>query len=192
MTRIRQRSDSHCGPAVVVMLASYLGIPLKQHSIVLAAHAEKKYIKNGMTVSELCRGVLNLRNDISFWTKKDSSIAELDLIINRYKFPVGVEWQGEFGEYADEDNGHYSVATYLDIPSDTIMLSDPFYYFAFTDRTFRIGEFDRRWWDVNDITDYEGSVLNRETDTRTLFVMTPGIFMFPEAMGLRKTETPGF
>ena len=34
----------------------------------------------------------------------DDSISDLDLAVNKYKFPVGVEWQGVFYENEDEDN----------------------------------------------------------------------------------------
>jgi hypothetical protein len=176
LIRVRQRSDFHCGPAVVVMLASYLGIEIKQHDIVVAAQAVKSYRIRGMTVEELATGLITLHEELVFWYKNEASIADLNKLVNIHKYPVGIEWQGVFGQYADEDNGHYSVVTAINRNENNILLSDPFYFFAGRDRTFPIDEFDSRWWDIN-----EGV-----KDTRTLFMVTSDNYTFPPDLNLKR------
>lgn len=183
--RIRQRTDYHCGPAVAVMMASHVGISLRQHDIVLAAGAEGTYRKRGMTVPEIATGVTSLAPEAVFAYKTESSIQDLDTLVNTLGFPVGVEWQGAFGQYADEDNGHYSMVTEVDRVENRIVLSDPFYYFAGTDRTFPMDEFMSRWWDVNEIPDVSGNAVVAVHDIRMLFVIARTGYRFPETLGLR-------
>jgi hypothetical protein len=183
--RIRQITDNHCGPAVVVMLASYIGIFVKQNDIVKAANVRESLDKRGMTVPEIGRGITSLRPECVFWSKSEATINDIDLLINKYNYPVGVEWQGAFGEYADEDNGHYSVVTSINIETNTIILSDPFYYFAGTDRSFPIDEFVTRWWDVNEISSTSGEIVFQK-DIKTLFLVTTNIYEFPPELNLIK------
>jgi hypothetical protein len=113
-------------------------------------------------------------------------IDDLDTIINTLRIPIGIEWQGSFGQYADDDNGHYSVVTAIDRKENSITLSDPFYYFAGTDRVFPIDEFLSRWWDVNEITQTDKSVVNVIKDTQPLFLITKNDYRFPEEMQLNR------
>jgi ABC-type bacteriocin/lantibiotic exporter with double-glycine peptidase domain len=64
--RVRQQTDYHCGPAVVVMLASFLDIHIKQHDIVIAANVQKSFRKRGMTIDELGKGVTVLSPNLAF------------------------------------------------------------------------------------------------------------------------------
>jgi hypothetical protein len=184
--RVRQRSDSHCGPAVIVMLASYAGASVKQHDVVLAAQAKETYRTRGMTVFELAKGLTVLHPELSFWYKPESTIDDLDILINKFGYPVGVEWQGAFGQYADEDNGHYSMITAVNKQTNTIVLSDPFYYFAGVDRTFPIDEFIERWWDINEVNDKESQTPKIEKDTHMIFLVTPSDYEFPSELGIKR------
>ena len=39
-----------------------------------------------------------------FWQKRNTKISDVDLVVNKYRFPVGVEWQGVFYEDEEGDN----------------------------------------------------------------------------------------
>jgi hypothetical protein len=188
--RVRQQTDEHCGPAVIVMLSSFINIPIKQHDIILAAEVQKSYRKRGMSIEELGKGITKLRSDIIFWYKKDATINDLDTLINIQHFPVGIEWQGAFGQYADDDDGHFSVVTAIDKRENIITLSDPFYYFAGTDRVFPIDEFISRWWDVNEVTDKEMSTTTVTKDVQSLFLITKNDYHFPEELQLKRYQNP--
>jgi hypothetical protein len=186
LKRVRQKSDYHCGPAVVTMLASYIHVPIKQHDIVLSAHVLDSYKQRGMTIEELATGFSRLHPEKAFWYKEKATIDDLDLLIHTYLYPVGVEWQGAFGQYADEDNGHYSVITDIDKTTNTITLSDPFYYFAGTDRVFPIDEFVSRWWDINEIENKQNGTTIVQNDMQMLFCITDAETIFEPRLGLKR------
>lgn len=116
--------------------------------------------------------------------KENASLSDLQHIVKEYGFPIGVEWQGVFYEDSDEDDGHYSVVTYVDTVNNIIMLSDPYRRFAGSDRTFHIMEFDHRWWDENEITDQETGRKYTVREEHMMFVVTPKEAIFPEQMGM--------
>ncbi len=186
MKRVMQKTNSHCGPAVLEMLYSYLGFYVDQDEFVNAVEIGGKIAEYGMTVSEMLRACARVSPQLTFWYKQNSEISELSKIVNEYGFPVGVEWQGVFYEDSDEDNGHYCVITHIDTVDNNIMLADPYKRFAGRDRGFHILEFKDRWWDENEIVDpvTGGSKLVREE--RMMFIVTPKDSIFPESLGMQK------
>lgn len=191
LRRISQKTDSHCGPAVVTMLASYIGVRVIQHDIVKAAGAVKTYRERGMTVAELATGLLRLKPDLLFYYKTRATLDDLDMLVNVCLLPVGVEWQGEFGEYADEDNGHYSVVTAVSRTTGTIDISDPFSVYAGRDRTFPIPEFLARWWDVNETFNTKTGTMRPRKDLQMMFAVTSPETTLPKTIGLRQFRPPG-
>ena len=168
------------------MLASYVDTKIKQHDIIIAANVQKSYRERGMTIGELGKGLRFLCPDLTFWYKNEASVADLDTLINTHQIPVGIEWQGAFGQYADEDSGHYSVVTAIDLKENTIALSDPFYYFAGTDRVFPIDEFISRWWDENEVIEPDVPAGTIEKDIQPLFLITKIDHQFSEDLHLLK------
>ena len=185
MKRVCQKTNSHCGPAVLEMLFSFVGAYFDQDEFVHTIGKDEDSLKvYGMTVAEMSKASKMLAPEYNFWFKENSSLSDLQQIVKEYGFPVGIEWQGVFYEDADEDDGHYSVVTYVDTVNNIIMLSDPYKRFAGSDRTFHIMEFDHRWWDENEVVDRE---LNRKFITREehmMFLVTPKEAIFPETLGM--------
>ena len=183
MKRVCQKTNSHCGPAVLEMLFSFVGVYFDQDEFVEIIGKDEENLKiYGMTVAEMSKAAKILAPEHNFWFKENSSLSDLQQIVKEYGFPVGIEWQGVFYEDADEDDGHYSVVTYVDTVNNIIMLSDPYKRFAGSDRTFHIMEFDHRWWDENEVVDRE---LNRKFITREehmMFLVTPKESIFPETL----------
>ncbi|MBU0998045.1 C39 family peptidase [Patescibacteria group bacterium] len=185
MKRVCQKSNAHCGPAVIEMLFSFVGVYFDQDEFVNVIQKSEEELKvYGITVAEMAKSVKALAPEYNFWFKENSSLSDLQQVVEEYGFPVGVEWQGVFYEDADEDDGHYSVVTHVDTVNNIIMLSDPYKRFAGSDRSFHIMEFDHRWWDENEIVD---ELANRKYVTREehmMFLITPKETIFPETFGM--------
>ncbi|KKU10616.1 MAG: hypothetical protein UX13_C0007G0015 [Candidatus Woesebacteria bacterium GW2011_GWB1_45_5] len=181
MTRVKQISSSHCGPAVIQTLFSFLGVRVSQTGIVRSLRVQKKIRSTGLNFRELSRAVGFLgKKDYVFWRKNNASIDDLSKIVNKYKYPVGVEWQGVFYEDEDEDNGHYSVVTKVDKEAGFLRMSDPYPKFAGIDRKFEIKFFVKRWWDVNIING------RKVIDKKMIFVITPKKETWPKKLGMKK------
>lgn len=188
MSRLKQIDIYSCGPAVIAMLYSFLGVKTYQKRIVTSLRAQKKIKTWGLSVKDLARGARIIgKGSFSFWKKANSKVSDLDLVVNKYHYPVGVEWQGVFYEYADEDDGHYSIVTRVDKKSGYIRMADPFHKVAGVDRRFRIKDFLGRWWDSNEIK-VEGTSKPRTiVDRRMMFVITPKKETWPKKLGMTKT-----
>ncbi len=187
LKRVKQITIYHCGPAVVQALYSFLGVRVSQRSLVRSLRVQKKIKSYGMRVAELARAAnIAGSGDYSFWRKNNAKVSDLDMAINKFKYPVGVEWQGVFYEHEDEDSGHYGIITRLDKKSGNLRLSDPFYAFAGVDRRFGIKEFVGRWWDENEIS-VAGTTRKRKiVDNRVMFLITPWADSWPKKLGMKK------
>src|SRR3989344_6973377 len=111
MKRVRQRTNSHCGPAVLEMLLSELKIFINQEKFVAAMNVEDKLKHHGMTVTELGDSVKRMVPTVNFWYRRGATVTTLNQLVNEYEVPAGVEWQGIFGKASDGDDGHYAVIT---------------------------------------------------------------------------------
>lgn len=187
MSRAKQITVYHCGPAVVEALFSFLNVKVNQRALVRSLRLNKKIVLYGLTIQELAKAVkVAGHGKYSFWRKTNSRLSDINKIINKYKYPVGVEWQGVFYEFEDEDSGHYSIVTKFDTKTSDLRISDPFRAFSGVDRKFKIKEFRSRWWDENEIS-VEGLKKRRKvTDYRALFVITPKAETWPKKLGLKK------
>lgn len=153
------------------MLFSHLGVFVDQDEFVEAGNLKYRLQKYGMTVQEMGEVAKKIYPYFTFWYKEKADITDIQTIIEEYKYPVGVEWQGVFLEDEDEDNGHYSIVTYVDPSRDKIVIADPYMKFAGVDRHFTVTEFLDRWWDVNDIPVLGKTV--QKKDEQVMFVVTP-------------------
>jgi len=186
MRRVEQISDSHCGPASLVMLLSYLGVDVSQEAVVEHAGVWDKIPDYGMLVPELATAVKKLTPQFQFWYKENSSLDDVRQIIERFRYPVGVEWQGVFYEYSDGDDGHYSVITHVDQINGVITIADPFGAYSGGDRVFHTEEFLDRWWEENEIQDPLTGVKNILRDERMSFIVTGREVTFPEGLGMQR------
>lgn len=187
MKRVKQITVYHCGPAVIEALFSFLGVHVSQTSQVRSIRAGNRIRSYGLTVKDLAKAAkIAARGKFTFWKKANGKISDLDTIVNKYQYPVGVEWQGVFYEYEDEDSGHYGIITRIDKKTGTLRLADPFYAFAGVDRKFRIKEFLGRWWDENDISVSGTTRKRRVVDNKVMFVITPKGETWPKKLGMTK------
>lgn len=184
MKRVKQITDSHCGPAVLKMLLSVHGVQVLQRTLARAGEVEHSLKTHGMTVPQMAIAIEKVAPQLQFWYKDQATIQDLHEVVINQKHPAGVEWQGVFEEYTDEDNGHYAVVTHLDTVNNVIVLSDPFFKYAGTDRHFPISEFDHRWWDVNEIKNPQTDMTEKSLDYHMMFIVTPKHAAFPEELGM--------
>jgi hypothetical protein len=188
--RFTQISESHCGPAVVQMLLSNLGIEVSQQAIAASGGAADLIELNGMRVDQLARAVRLLAPQAQFWYKDHASASDLTRLVNDERYPVGVEWQGLFEDRLEDeseegDYGHYSVVIIVDEHNRQVVIVDPYKDFRDQDRLFDLDWFVTRWYDQNEYPDpLTGKKLTLE-DRQMLFIITHADEAFPRELGMR-------
>jgi hypothetical protein len=197
MTRVKQISIYACGPATLEMLFSFVGIKVTQISIIRSIRAWNKIKLYGIDVKDMAKAVsIAGRKKYSFWRKQNASISNLNRVVNKYRYPVGVEWQGVFYENEDEDSGHYGVVTKVDITDADkklgfLRIADPFFngYFRYNgiDRKFKVSEFKKKWWDVNEVKISGRKKTRQIKDVRMMFLITPKDETWPRKLKMVKT-----
>jgi len=193
LQRSTQISESHCGPAVMQMLLSNLGIPVTQEAVAEAGGAASLIELHGMRLDQLIEAVKTLAPGASFWYKYNATLKDLIRIVAEYKYPVAVEWQGIFvGPDEDEkpedesDYGHYSIITHIDPERRELIVVDPYKDFASQDRILGLNTFANRWWDINEITDPKTGKAKYVEDYHLLFIITPPNETFPEDLNMKR------
>jgi len=190
LKRVRQLNSFFCGPAVLEMLLSFHGVEIDQSLVVEKSGVALKIKQRGMTVEELALAAEKLVPDFQFWHKRHSTLKELSLLVNEFRIPVGVEWQGIFEfedeaedtEMDDEDPGHYSVVTRVNLADNLVYLADPYKSYAGKDRRLTVLEFERRWWDINETVDLKTRRRVQVDDYHMMFVVTRKEKNFPEQL----------
>lgn len=188
MKRVRQRTSSHCGPAVLEMLLSFLDIKIDQDVFVDVTGVAEKLKKHGMTVSELGQAIKRVVPQVQFWYKSKATFKDISVVIYKYKYPVGVEWQGIFGKYGDDDDGHYGIITSINLKKKTLTIADPFWKFIKKDRKFTLKKFAPRWWDLNEVVNRKTKRIRHKRDEQMLFIISPKDEKFPKELGMRKVK----
>lgn len=187
MRRVRQASSSHCGPAALEMLASFCGFKISQKQFEAALGVGRHFYTHGMTIDQMGKVTEKLLPPhLHFWYKHESSMEELEQLVEQEQQPVGIEWQGVFEEEADDDDGHYSVVTHLNLEEDLIVIADPYGRYAGNDRIFRAQFFQQRWWDTNEVFDPRIGRQCRVRDLHSLFVIAPDSLTFPQRYSLTR------
>lgn len=124
------------------------------------------------------------KGNFTFWKKEEATVGDLDKIVNKYKVPVGVEWQGVFYEDEEGDNGHYCVITEVNKGKGYLKLADPYKKFAGLDRKFRISDFEKRWWDSNEVAIPYSKIKKLVYDRKLMFLITSKKETFPRSLGM--------
>ena len=182
LRRIEQISESHCGPAVIQMLLENIGVSATQEAITEAAGAASTIDEHGTRVDQLARAVRTLAPGARLWCKEKASLADVRYVLDEQKYPVGVEWQGLFDEDEDEfddDYGHYSVISHIDLAKGELIVVDPYKDFADQDRILKISVFQKRWWDDNEVKDALTGKVTYKRDEQLFFVVAPVDEPFP-------------
>ena len=191
MARTKQISVYACGPATLEMLFSFVKVKVSQTSMIRSIRAGNKIKQYGIDVKDMAK-VANIKakKKFTFWKKEYANISDLDGAVNKYKYPVGVEWQGIFYEDKDEDSGHYGVITRVDKKTGYLRIADPYFngYFRYNgiDRKFKISEFKKKWWDINEVKVSGRTKTKPVKDTRMMFVVTPKGESWPKKLGMKK------
>jgi hypothetical protein len=203
--RFTQISEAHCGPAVIQMMLSALGIDISQENIVDAAGAGERIEDHGTRVDQLALAVRNLVPELRFYYKDHATLEDLVRIVNHEGYPVGVEWQGLFegepeseeaqangapllpdSESEDGDYGHYSLIIRADPERRLLIIADPYKDYISQDRIFTFREFDRRWFDYNEVQDLKSRRKRYARDEHMLFVIVPPNETFPQELGMKQ------
>lgn len=188
--KVCQISESHCGPAVLEMLLRYLGKRRTQKTITKYCRIKSTIKGHGARVDQLSRAIIKMYPSLRLWYKKNSRISEIKEIVQNYRYPVAVEWQGLFEifeEETDDDLGHYAVVVGFDEIKEKIVLSDPYKHYCHKLRYLKVSRFVRRWWDINEIKTSEGKT-RKIRDHRLFFLVLPEELDFPKKFGMKKFE----
>ncbi|PWU23592.1 hypothetical protein C5B42_02405 [Candidatus Cerribacteria bacterium 'Amazon FNV 2010 28 9'] len=192
-----QKDDDHCGPAVLAMLFSQYGITVTQEDATKAAHVVHLIKKYGTRPDKMALGVKNIDSKYKLMWKQDASLRDVVSLIEKYKLPVGVNFQGMFYEnfkelmkktgktYRNGDHGHYSIIVDLNKNHTKISLLDPYYDFSEKPRVFNWKWFKGRWHDFGYIFESKEKVKPRIDTKHVLFVVVPKDFEFPAAMKMQ-------
>lgn len=199
MKRVRQKTVSHCGPAAIEMLLSFLGKKVSQDKLVSKTGSSRKWFEmHGTNVQELANSVKKTFPNLVFWYKKESSLKDLSRAINEFGHPVGIEWQGIFDyedidydpSYGEEDDdpGHYCVATAINNKKGTMRIADPERHYAGNDRRIAVSVFKKRWWDTNDFKIKGTGKIRKIKDVRMMFVITSKKDTWPKKLRMVKAS----
>lgn len=201
--RFTQISESHCGPAVVQMMLSALGMDVSQDIIVDAAGVGDRIEDHGTRVDQLALAVYRLVPELRFYYKEHALLDELVHIVEVEGYPAAVEWQGLFegepdseeaqasgapllpdSESRDGDYGHYSLVIRAHPDRRVLIIADPYKDYIAQDRIFTFREFDSRWFDYNEVQDPKSRRKKYVKDDHLLFVIVPPNESFPLEMGM--------
>ncbi len=193
MTRVREISNYSCGPATLEMILSYVGCRVSQKRIISSIHAEKRIKIYGINIKDMAKATRILgKKNLVFWKKERASINNISSVIDKFNYPVGVEWQGDFYENQDEDLGHYGVVTRVNKDSGYLRIADPyfnsFFHYHDLDRKYKISEFVKIWWDFNEVRVAGRSKRHKFKDIRMMFVVTPKGESWPKKLGMVKAS----
>lgn len=189
LRRVKQITESHCGPAVAEVLLDSIGIQCDQELISKAAGVEESIMDEGTRIDQLALAVVRVAPEARFWYKFESSIDDIRYLLSQ-GYAVGIEWQGLFYDSeAEEKNegehGHYSIITDIDEENSTFIIRDPYEEYFHHDRIFPINTFLRRWWDTNNVEDPTTHQIKIVEDVRPLFFVTRNSIEFPQELGFK-------
>lgn len=190
-----------CGPATLAMLLSQYNLEVSQVKIAGAGNALKDVLELGMRIDQLALATRRIAPNLRMWAKHDATFEDLNKLINIHGLAVGVEWQGLWEEDWEEDDidgalnaddpGHYSVIVSIDMEKRELMLRDPSTYFQDKDRTFAFENFEKLWFDANEVgKDAPEESRAWSNDVHVVFVVMPREKSLPEALGLKKVRVP--
>jgi len=187
LRRIQQITENHCGPAVIQMLLENIGVNTTQEEITEAAGATHTIETHGTRVDQLAKAVQQLAPIAKLWYKEKASLEDLEYVLNDFKFPIGIEWQGLFADMDDDedDYGHYSVLAHIDKAKDEIIVVDPYKDFVDQSRIVRMSTFLDRWWDFNEVKDLDSGEKTFKKDEQLFFVVVPLSVAFPNELGMQ-------
>jgi ABC-type bacteriocin/lantibiotic exporter with double-glycine peptidase domain len=188
LRRIEQITENHCGPAVIQMLLENIGVNVTQEEITEAAGATLTIAEHGTRVDQLAKAVRQLAPGARLWYKEKASLENLEYVLDMCKFPVGVEWQGLFGDVEDEDDddyGHYSIIAHIDKVKDELIVVDPYKDFIDQNRILKMSGFLKRWWDYNEVKDPQTGEKLFKKDEQLFFVVAPLDVSFPAELQMQ-------
>ncbi len=193
LPQVTQQTDSHCGPAVIQSLLAFLNRQVTQDQVVIAARAKMRIEAHGTRPDQLDRAVAKLAPDLKLWYKQNTTIDDLEYLVQVRRWPVAVDWQGLFYDTEEEqiasdpkgDHGHYSIVVGLNEAADEITISDPYAEFSYAPRVFSLAWFEARWWDSDNYKDKKTGKKKKVRTRRLSFLVTPEDESFPINIGMK-------
>jgi hypothetical protein len=173
--RVLQKKG-HCGPTSLVMMLSLYGLVVSQEAIAEAAGVQETISEDGSRIDELNLAIETLVPGYRLMAKYDSSLDDLESLVEGCGLPTGVEWQGVFvdDEGAPFEEGHYSVVVGVDRSVGVVTILDPERRSALVNGELSIADFEERWWEENDVPSLrDPEVMEVICNQGLLFVVVP-------------------
>ncbi|HCQ31632.1 TPA: hypothetical protein DIU27_04610 [Candidatus Collierbacteria bacterium] len=206
LSRARQETGSYCGPAVMQMLVSSLGLSMDQETLIDACKARKTVMREGIPLNDLSKGLQEMYPELDVWWKSEATIEDIQNLLDNGYF-VGVDWQGIFSgdEYGDDEvnkwgdfwnkiigapevkgeQGHYCVALEVNKKKGYLRFADPYGHYAGKDRFVALWEFEERWWDDRIGKDEKGKK-TYVLESKLMFLVTKKGDEFPKSLGMMR------
>jgi ABC-type bacteriocin/lantibiotic exporter with double-glycine peptidase domain len=194
---VAQKNGTYCGPAVLQMLFSHLGLEFTQDQIVDTAKIRTHIRKYGMQPRQMAQIVETLSPDYQYWFKQKATLVDLVQLIRRHHQPVGIDWQGLFYKTPEAekpskaDKGHYSIVIDVDKAKNTITILDPYPEFALKPRVLPLDWFQKRWWDTADDKNPQTGKFEKIKTTRFIYLIAPKTAKFPSKFGMQLPKALG-
>src|SRR5436309_2758085 len=77
-----------CGPATLAMMLSQFDIDVDQQTVGKYADASNHMEELGTRPDELALAVRRINPELRLWAKRDASLEDIDVLINKYKIAV--------------------------------------------------------------------------------------------------------
>jgi hypothetical protein len=170
------QKKGHCGPTSLEMMLSLHGLDVSQEAIAEAAGVQETISENGSRIDELGLAIKALVPGYVLVAKYDSSLDDLETLVEGLGLPTGIEWQGMFvdDEGVPFEEGHYSVVVQVDRDAESITIVDPERRGALVEGKLSFADFQERWWEDNDIPSLADSDVKEVICNRgLLFVVVP-------------------
>ena len=170
------QEKGHCGPTSLEMMLSLYDLDVSQEAIAEAAGVQETISEDGSRIDELGLAIKGLVPEYVLVAKYDSSLDDLETLVEGFGLPTGIEWQGVFvdDEGAPFEEGHYSVVVKVDRDAESITIVDPARRSALVDGKLSFADFQERWWEDNHVPSLADSDVNEVIrNQRLLFVVVP-------------------
>lgn len=137
-----RQEDGWCGPAVIKMALSSVGIDKTQENIVADTNISWWGVDTSIVIAYLSR----FFSKIGF--KIDANIKDIELHLRQGDFVIVDWWDDLTDDPADPPDGHYSIVAAINRERGTIKLIDPS---ARGIWEMKLSDFEARWYDYLDV-----------------------------------------
>lgn len=137
-----RQEDGWCGPAVLKMVLSAVGIDKSQQEIVADTNISWWGVDTSIMIAYLSRFFSQLNFKIN------ASITDIESHLNQGHIVIVDWWDDLTDDPADPPDGHYSIVDSINREQGTVKLIDPSHRGIWD---MKLTDFENRWYDCLDV-----------------------------------------